>query len=159
MSALCHKQTFHRFVGLPCHQYALATVSPPNPKACSISQLAMRLMLSCRAVTRIAAQSYKPTFFMSFRRLPEKDKIHVVTDLGLHSALGAIWASGACASTISLGDNHAGKPRATPRAVGAGKLWVICDQRSRFPACRSQGRTAALVNRRGAFCARYWSPS
>jgi hypothetical protein len=52
----------------------------------------MRLMLSCRAVNRIAAQTYKPTFLMSCRRLPEKDKIHVVTDLGLHLALGAIWA-------------------------------------------------------------------
>jgi hypothetical protein len=60
----------------------------------------MRLMLSCRAVNRIAAQSYKPTFFMSFRRLLEKDKIHVVTDLGLHSALGAIWACDA--ATILL---------------------------------------------------------
>ena len=147
------------FVRLPCHQYALATVSPANPKAYSISQFAMHLMLSCRAVTRIAAQSYKPTFSMSFRRLPKKDKIHVVTDLGLHSALGAIWASGACASTVSLGDNHAGKPRTTSRAVSAGKLRVKCDQRSRFPACRSQGRAAALVNRRGAFCTRYWSPS
>src|SRR5215831_5564694 len=119
MFALCQKRTFHRFVRLPCHQHALATVSPPNPKAYSISRLAMRLMLSCRAVTRIAAQSCKPTFFMSFRRLPEKDKIHVVTDLGLHSALGAIWACGACASTVSLGDNHAGKPRTNPRAVSA----------------------------------------
>jgi hypothetical protein len=72
-----------------------AAVSPPNPKAYSISQLAMRLMLTCRAVTRIAAQSYRPTFFMSFRRLPETDKVHVATDLGLHSALGAIWACGA----------------------------------------------------------------
>src|SRR5262249_46485115 len=96
--------------------------------------------------------------------LPTQDQIHVITDLGLNSALGAIWACGAGTillerPTVSLGDNHAGKPRMTPRAVSAGKLWVICDQRSRFPACRSQGRAAALVNRRGAFCARYRLPS
>ena len=59
---------------------------------CAISRhstplfVAMRLMLSCRAVNRIAAQSYKPTF------LPEKDKIRVVTDLRLYSTSGAIWA-------------------------------------------------------------------
>jgi hypothetical protein len=91
MSALCQKQTFHPFVRLPCHHKRWPWFHDPNPKAYSISRLAMRLMLSCRAVNRIAAQSYKPTFFMSFPRLPEKDKIHVVTDLALHSALGAIW--------------------------------------------------------------------
>jgi hypothetical protein len=80
------------FVRLPCHHTRWPRFHDPNPKAYSIGHLAMRLMLSCRAVNRIAAQTYKPTFFMSFRRLPEKDKIHVVTDLGLHSSLGAIWA-------------------------------------------------------------------
>jgi hypothetical protein len=80
------------FVRLPCHHTRWPRFHDPNPKAYSIGHLAMRLMLSCRAVNRIAAQTYKPTFFVSFRRLPEKDKIHVVTDLGLHSSLGAIWA-------------------------------------------------------------------
>jgi hypothetical protein len=78
-----------------CHHMPWPRFHDPNPKVYSISHLAMRLMLSCRAVDRIAAQSYKPTFFVSFWRLPEKDKIHVVTDLGFHSALGAIWACGA----------------------------------------------------------------
>jgi len=163
MSALGQKQTWRHILLMSALPPKADIGTQPRhvrfvPKAdISISQLAMRLMLSCRAVTRIAAQSYKPTFFMSFRRLPEKDKIHVVTDLGLHSALGAIWACGACASTVSLGTItlvSLGRIRAL-----SAQLRVICDQRSRFPACRSQGRAAALVNRRGAFCARYWSPS
>jgi hypothetical protein len=64
MSALCHKQTFHRFCSIALSSNRASHGFTSNPKAYSISQLAMHLMLSCRAVTRIAAQSYKPTFSM-----------------------------------------------------------------------------------------------
>jgi len=76
-------------------------------KGYSISHLAMRLMLSCRAVNRIAAQSYKPTFFVSVRRLPEKDKIMLSPILGFiqHWArYGRVVQELSCLSDRELAD-------------------------------------------------------
>jgi uncharacterized protein YjiS (DUF1127 family) len=67
----------------------------------------MRLMLSCRAVNRIAAQSYKPTFFVSFRRLPEKDEIMLSPILGFiqHWArYGRVVQELSCLSDRELAD-------------------------------------------------------
>jgi hypothetical protein len=55
----------------------------------------MRGGLGCSAGNCIAAHQYKPTVSVIPTVLPEKDKRDVVTDLGLHSALEAIWARGA----------------------------------------------------------------
>jgi hypothetical protein len=55
----------------------------------------MRHGLGCGAVNCIAAHQYKPIVSVIPTVLPDKDKRDVGTDLGLHSALEAIWTRGA----------------------------------------------------------------
>src|SRR5215469_9113306 len=80
------------FIRSPCHHARWARFHDPIPKTNSISRLAMRHGLGCSAVNCIAAHQIQTHFFDDSGVLLEKDRIHVVTDLGLHSALGAIWA-------------------------------------------------------------------